>query len=125
MTATTLTNGTDREAAIARLAKANAVRLANSRAIMDIRRRPTKDAGLRAAARIVEDGDMDGHAGALPVYRVVFAARYTGERAGRRLLAAADIYVDQPLRRLSQRQRDALADAMEEAAAHTVRRRRG
>lgn len=125
MTATTLSNSTERKAAMNRLAKANAVRLANSRTIMDIRRQPTKDAGLRAAARIVEDGDMDGHVGALPVYRLAFAPRYTGERAGRRLLAAADIYVDQPLRRLSQRQRDALADAMEEAAAYTVRRRRG
>lgn len=124
MTATTLSNGRPREQAMGALSKANEVRVANSITIMGIRRLPSKDAGLRAAARVLRAADMDGPLGGLPVYRLAFAPHYVHERTALRLLAAAGIFADKPLRRLTRRQREALADAMDEAAAYTARRRR-
>jgi hypothetical protein len=121
---TALRNGRTREQAMQALSKGNEVRVANSITIMAIRQLRSKDAGLRAAAKILREADMDGPLGAMPVYRLTFAAHYVAERAGLQLLAAAHIFADRPLRRLTQRQRDALADAMCAAAARTEKRRR-
>lgn len=121
MTAT-LRNGRPREQAMGALSRANEVRIANSITIMAIRRLPTKDAGLRAAVRLLREADMEDPIGAMPVYRLAFAPHYVREESALRMLAHAGIFADRSLRRLSERQRLALAAAMEIEALATRRR---
>jgi hypothetical protein len=124
MTATTLSNGRTREQAMGALSKANEVRISNALTIAAIRRLRPKEKGLRAAARILRSGDMDGPLGAMSVRRLTLAPYYVNDHAAEALLKAAHIFSDKPLRRLSERQREALAAAMTEAAAYAAKRRR-
>jgi hypothetical protein len=104
------------------LTRANEVRIANAITIGAIKRVPSMVGGLRATARLLREADMDGPTGALPVYRVVFAPRWMGADRGLPMLTRAGIYADRPLRRLTERQRVALAQAMEVAATVTAKR---
>lgn len=105
-----------REQAMDRLALANHVRSTNARMLHAIGRKRHAD-GLRFAADLLIDGDMSGPAGAVPIYRLLTAIRWVKRIRAESLLYSAHMVAPQlPLRRLTMRQRQALAAALEEMA---------
>ena len=120
--ATTATAAT-RESAMAALAIANHVRVTNARTLRELKDYPYAE-GMAIVADMLRHADLSGPCGSIPTIRLLHAVRGLGETKVEDLLHTAEILRARlPLRRLSNRQRNLLANALEAASDYSLYRR--